>query len=165
MKPICYLFPTTEIRFLTLSFISFEGIHDNSLQLPEYLWHHVFCIVSNTISSSTQLKVLLNQSTITTFVLPYINSSVECISSFWVQGESILKRWSHLIQVQTSMLNVLSYGLNHNNCKGVRAPCLLSRMNSEIHSSLMFMRSFCLHLNALNLTPFSNLPSRNHPCW
>ena len=36
-------------------------------------------------------------------------------------------------------------------------------MNSEI--SLMFMRSFGLHLNALNLTPYSNLPSRNRPWW
>ena len=38
-------------------------------------------------------------------------------------------------------------------------------MNSEVHSSLMFLWSFGLHLNVLNLTHYSNMPSRNHLCW
>ena len=41
--------------------------------------------------------------------------------------------------------------------------CLLLMMNSEIHSLLMLMRSIGLHLNALNLTPISNLPPKKQP--
>ena len=46
-----------------------------------------------------------------------------------------------------------------------RYSCLHLIMNSKIHSSLMLMRSFVLHLNALKMTLISKLPSRNHHWW
>ena len=139
------------IFFQTSLSNDFEVIYENPLQAPEYLQSHVSYTLSNSNSSSTQLKVLWNLSKITNFVFPYIASSVECISKF-------LK--IHLIQVQASVLNAVSYGLNHwetfynafvlkhkkrkcisplqrccpfNNCKDVKA--LLSAFNNKFRNS------------------------------
>ena len=80
MRPVCYINPATEIYFLTSLSIGFEVIYKNPLQVSEYFQSQVSYILSNTNYSSTQLKVLLNWSKITTFVFPYITSSVESIS-------------------------------------------------------------------------------------
>ena len=70
MSPVCYLLPTTKIHFWASLSICFEVIYENPLQIPEYLQPHISYILSNTNSSSTQLKVLSNWSKITTFVFP-----------------------------------------------------------------------------------------------
>ena len=82
MRHTCNLLPTTEICFQTSTSIGFEVIYENSSQVPEYLWPHVSCILSNTKSSSSQLKVPSNWSKITTFVFSCITSSTKCISKF-----------------------------------------------------------------------------------
>ena len=76
---------------------------------PEYLQPHISYILShNTDSLSTHLKVLPNWSNVTTFVIPYITSSIECISKFLRARRMSLKKGYYLIQVQASMIDVLS---------------------------------------------------------
>ena len=82
MRPVCYITPTMEICFQSSLSNGFEAICENPLQVPEYLQPYISYILSNTNSSCTQLKLLSSWSKITSFMFPYITSSVECISKF-----------------------------------------------------------------------------------
>ena len=77
--------------------------------------------------------------------------SSNALPGLWVQGGNILNKTSHLIQVQVSVIDVISYGLNHlkiflkcfssktlssqlsNDCKSVRA--LLFAFKDEFRNS------------------------------
>ena len=187
VRPTCYILLTTEFYFQIASSTDFDVIYINPSQFLEYHWTHVLYILSNTKNASSQLKVLLNWSTITTLMFPYIMSSIECISQFlkakdleqrtpfdsssslndrcyklWfesfgknIYNASVLKskKRKHISSSQRCHDQSCPFG-NHKHVDAL----LSAVMYSDMSSSLMFMRSFCLQVNELNLTPYPNLP-------
>ena len=109
MRPTYYLLQTTEIYFQILTSIGLEVIYENPSQVPEYRQLHVSYILSNTKSSSTQIKVLSNWSKITTFVFPHITSSIKCISKFFIAMRKCLEQMKPF--ESSSSLNVICFGL------------------------------------------------------
>ena len=83
--------------------IAFEVIYENPSQVPEYLHPHVSYISSNTKSSSTQLKVLLNWPKVIIFSFPYIMSSIKYISKFLSARRKHLEQknsmFSHMVRI------------------------------------------------------------------